>query len=67
MAADRELTPAEESLASILADAVFDDLLEGLPAGQWLLVSCPSSHDQAELAAKLRSEGLHVVLRERIA
>jgi hypothetical protein len=54
----RDLTPPEDALARILADAIVEDLLEA--GGLWLAVRCHDPHDQQELIERLRAEGREV-------
>jgi len=68
MPADREkLSAAEDTLARILTDAVVEDLFAGVSEGLWLAVRCNNEAEQEELADRLRSRGLEVVLRSRTA
>ena len=52
------LSPAENALADIFADAVVADLMaEG---GVWVAVACRDEADREELVARLRREGREV-------
>jgi hypothetical protein len=67
MAGERELTPAEQTLAEVLSSAIVEDVLEGAPGGLWLAVGCTSESDQIELARRFRAEGREVIMRSRTA
>lgn len=67
MAGERELTPAEQTLAEILSAAIVEDLLEGAPGGLWLAIRCTSESDQIELARRFHAEGREVLVRSRTA
>jgi hypothetical protein len=66
MPGERHLTPAEDALVRVLADAVVEDLVSDT-AGLWLAVRCHDEHDQHALVAHLRGEGREVRYREDAA
>lgn len=67
MAGERQLTRAEDTLASILTEAIVEELLEGAPDGHWLVVACADEVQQLKLAEQLRTQGYEVSLRKRAA
>jgi hypothetical protein len=61
-----DLTPAEDTLAHVLADAIVDDLL-GDAGGLWIAVSTHDEADQQQLVERLRAEGRDVRVRREAA
>lgn len=60
------LTPPEDTLARVLADAVIDDMVSEA-GGLWVAVQCRDETELRELTERFRGEGREVRVRREAA